>query len=82
MWATTYSPYINFAPGGLCPGEDTPASTHIKSINAGKLRLSIQRLQKRGQWGGGVYGSAQITVTKVHCPTLLALRGGGWVSNK
>ena len=26
-------------------------------------------------WGGGkgVYGSAQISITKVHCPTLLAL---------
>ena len=30
----------------------------------------------------GVYGSARITVTKIHSPMLLlALRGGGWVSN-
>ena len=27
--------------------------------------------------GVGVYGSTQISVTKVHAPTLLALRGGG-----
>ncbi len=33
---------------GLGPGEDTPASPHIKITNAGKLRLSIQLLQKRG----------------------------------
>ena len=42
MWATTYSPY-QICPC-LCPGEDTAASLHY----AGKLRLSIQRLQKRG----------------------------------
>ena len=46
MWATMYSPY-QLCPG-LCPGEDTPASPHIKTTNAVKQRLSIQRLQKRG----------------------------------
>ena len=30
------------------------------------------------QWGWRVYGSAQISVTKVHSLTLLALRGGWW----
>ena len=39
--ATTYSQY-QLCPG-ICPGEDTPASPHIKTINAGKLRVSIQR---------------------------------------
>ena len=29
----------------------------------------------------GNNGSAQISVTTVHGQTLLALRGGGWVSN-
>ena len=42
MWATTYSPY-QLCPG-LCTEEDTPASPHIKTSNAGKLR----RLQKFG----------------------------------
>ena len=46
MWDTTYSPY-QLCPG-FCPGKDTPASHHIRNINAGKLMLSIQRLQKRG----------------------------------
>ena len=32
------------------------------------------------KWGWG-YGSVQISGTKVHGPTLLALRGDGWVSN-
>ena len=39
MFATTYSPY-QLCPG-FCPGEDTPASPHIKTMNAEKLRLSI-----------------------------------------
>ena len=46
VWPTTYSPY-QLCPG-LCSGEDTPAPPHIKTVNAGKLRQSIQRLQKRG----------------------------------
>ena len=29
----------------------------------------------------GVYGPAQITITKVHAPMLLALWGGRWVSH-
>ena len=28
-----------------------------------------------------IHGSAEISVTRVHGPTLLALQGGGWVSN-
>ena len=30
------------------------------------------------QWWGGGY-TDQVCVTKLHDPTLLALRGGGWV---
>ena len=31
----------------------------------------------RNAMGGGIYGSAQVSVMKVHGPTLLALRGVG-----
>ena len=35
----------------------------------------------RNAMRAGVYGSAQISDTNMHGPTLLALRGGGLVSN-
>ena len=49
MCATTYSPYQHCP--GLWPVEGTHASTHIKTINVGKLGLSIQRIQKHGYQG-------------------------------
>ena len=41
MWGTAYSPHQ--PRHGLRPGEDTSASPHIKTINDGKVRPSIQR---------------------------------------
>ena len=47
--------------------------------------IAIYQMTKSA-WGPfkcsvGMYGPVQISLTKVYGPTLLALRGGGWVSN-
>ena len=69
MWATTYYAY-QLCPG-LCPGEDTPGSPHIKTTNAGKVMLSIHRLRKRGHEEYNDQYSRQLVF--VHAATGLAL---------
>ena len=62
--------------------DDNKASTSIPSnTSAEKCSGAIQALRNTTGGCGGVYGSVQINVTKVHAPTLLALRGCKGVSN-
>ena len=45
----------------------------IQIILINRLELIIAKSSRNAMWGWGYYGSAQISVMKVHSPTLLAL---------